>query len=133
MRVPTVTMERKNRLKRGPAFLPGTSVPYLKACHGKEGDPKARERLLACMMRKEGLTARQIASRLNRSPSAMGLERGAGRVQKKKKKKKKTARLARRYRSQRIIYPFILGVTGSFLSTVVGVDSHTMRVLAAHC
>ena len=44
---------------------------YLRMCHRRETDPKARDRLLVCIMRKEGMTIRGIAARTNRSYSTI--------------------------------------------------------------
>ena len=64
-------MKGKTELERGSGFLRGISIRYLRRCHADEKDPKARERLLAYVMRKEGLTIRQIAYRANRSYSTI--------------------------------------------------------------
>ena len=71
MRIPTIRMKRPRNLERGPGFLRGTSIGYLKECHRKETDPKARDRLLVYVMRKEGMSIRGIAERANRSYSTV--------------------------------------------------------------
>ena len=44
----------------GMHFLSGTSIKYLRKTHRKENDPKAVERRLSYMMRKEDMSIRQI-------------------------------------------------------------------------
>ena len=50
----------------GDKFLPGTSKAYLCRCHREESDPNVRERLLAFIMRKDGMAIRPICDALNR-------------------------------------------------------------------
>ncbi|MCE2615098.1 MAG: helix-turn-helix domain-containing protein, partial [Nitrosopumilus sp. (ex Thoosa mismalolli)] len=64
-------MKRPRNLDRGRDFLGGTNITYLKKCHREETDPKARDRLLVYMMRKEGMSIRGIAKRTNRSYSTI--------------------------------------------------------------
>ena len=47
------------------AFLPNVSMTRLRDMHRKEKDPKAKNRLLACMHRKQGKTIMEIADTLN--------------------------------------------------------------------
>lgn len=61
----------KIEIKRGPEFLPSTSMHYLKRCRRNEPSPRVRERLLACMHRKDGMAVRQIAVLLKRSYSTV--------------------------------------------------------------
>ena len=58
-------MKRPRNLDRGRDFLGGTSITYLKKCHRGETDPKARDRLLVYVMRKEGMSIRGIAVNWN--------------------------------------------------------------------
>ena len=58
-------------IQAGKKFLPGTRRSYLLQCHRREADPKARERLLAFLMRRDGMPIRQIAARLNRPYSTV--------------------------------------------------------------
>ena len=55
----------------GGRFMRGISKTYLQQCHRTEKDPKARDRLLAYAMRKDGLSIRQIGARLNRPYSTI--------------------------------------------------------------
>lgn len=59
------------RLEKGNDFLKNMSMAYLKKRHRKEKDPKARDRLLACIMRKNGMPVRDIAAQMNRSYSTV--------------------------------------------------------------
>jgi len=59
-------MKQKPRLESGSDFLRNMSVPYLKEFHAKERDPKARDRLTACILYKQGLSIRGIADEMGR-------------------------------------------------------------------
>ena len=71
MRIPSHSMKKPRNLERGSGFLKGTGTGYLRECHKRETDPKARDRLLVYMMRKEGMSIRGIAARTNRSYSTV--------------------------------------------------------------
>jgi len=51
-------MKRTADLKTGPAFLPGVTASHIRQCHKKETGPKAKERLLTYMMRKQDVVSR---------------------------------------------------------------------------
>ena len=55
----------------GRAFLPNTGAAYLKKIQKAEKDPKAKMRLLAYIMRKQGSSIRQIGRMLNKSYSTI--------------------------------------------------------------
>ena len=59
-------MKETEKLPAGSRFLPGTSRIYLQECHRREANPKAATRLLAYIMRKDGMSIRQICGALNR-------------------------------------------------------------------
>jgi len=64
-------MEQKTILKPGSDFLKNMSASYLKKCHAREKDPKARDRLMACILYKKGLSIRDIGKFLNRCYSTV--------------------------------------------------------------
>ena len=64
---------KDSMMQAGSTFLPCTSKTRLQRCHRKEADPKARDRLLAFIMRKDSLPTRRIATRLNRPYSTVRL------------------------------------------------------------
>lgn len=63
----------KSNLKapKGSAFLPNTSMQYLKNCYKKETNIRVRDRLLAYMQRKDGKSLTEIAKNLNRCKSTI--------------------------------------------------------------
>jgi len=52
-------------------FLPGNTAESMREKHLEEADPKAAERLVAYIMRKEGRSIRQICAALNRPYSTI--------------------------------------------------------------
>ena len=58
-------------ISTGSDFLPKTGAGYLRRIQKTEVDPKARTRLLAYIMRKEGASIRQIGRVLNRPYSTV--------------------------------------------------------------
>jgi len=64
-------MEQKTILKPGSDFLGNMSASYLKKCHAKEKDPGARDRLMACILYKKGLSIRDMGKFLNRCYSTV--------------------------------------------------------------
>jgi len=64
-------MEQKTILKPGSDFLGNMSASYLEKCHAREKDPKARDRLMACILYKKGLSIRDMGKFLNRCYSTV--------------------------------------------------------------
>jgi len=56
----------ESSIPTGRRFLPGNTAESMRAKQPGEADPKAAERLLAYIMRKEGKSIRQICAALNR-------------------------------------------------------------------
>jgi len=56
----------ESSIPAGRDFLPGNTAGSMRAKHRDEEDPKAAERLLAYIMRKDGKSIRQICAALNR-------------------------------------------------------------------
>ena len=50
----------------GSGFLQGTRRAYLLKCHKSEKDPKVRDRLMAYVMRRDGVSVHGIARAINR-------------------------------------------------------------------
>jgi len=63
--------KQRTRLERGTGFLRGTGVGRLDRHIGRETNVRARDRLIACRMYKEGLTIRDIAARMRRNYSTV--------------------------------------------------------------
>jgi len=61
----------ESSIPAGKHFLPGTTAESMRAKHRDEEDPKAAERLLAYIMRKKGMSIRQICAALNRPYSTV--------------------------------------------------------------
>lgn len=57
-------MVKKSGIPTGSEFLPGTSKKYLQEARKREADPKAANRLLAYIKRKERMSIRRIGSTL---------------------------------------------------------------------
>jgi len=61
----------ESSIPAGKHFLPGNTAESMRRKQLDEADPKAAERLLAYIMRKEGRSIRQICASLNRSYSTV--------------------------------------------------------------
>ena len=59
------------QIMAGSRFLPGRSIDDLQDMHKRERNPKAATLLLVCIMRKKGMSIRQIAAAHNRSYSTI--------------------------------------------------------------
>jgi len=64
-------MKQKTRLRRGTEFLKGTGVKRLAKYISQETNIRARDRLIACRMYKEGIKIRDIAARMHRNYSTI--------------------------------------------------------------